>query len=128
MLTYAAQVLDRVANEAVKDNFEKKMFASFDALFNRHKNRCSYSCISPHTSTCVPILDMCPHTTTYAYEVENVCVCHADVCCSKKGYVSSYHYIRVLTHYYVSVLILVLVNYIYTHRTWRMWDNLELLF
>jgi hypothetical protein len=69
MLTYAAQVLDRVANEAVKDNFEKKMFASFDALFNRHKNRSSYyyiyHYISPHTTTYVSILDMCPHTTTY---------------------------------------------------------------
>lgn len=32
-------VADRVANEAVKDNFERKMFAAFDALYNRHKNR-----------------------------------------------------------------------------------------
>ena len=32
-------VADRVANEAMKDNFEKKMFSCFDSLYNRHKNR-----------------------------------------------------------------------------------------
>jgi hypothetical protein len=28
-----------MCSQAVKDNFERKMFSSFDGLFNRHKNR-----------------------------------------------------------------------------------------
>ena len=89
MLTYAAQVLDRVANEAVKDNFEKKMFASFDALFNRHKNRSSYYYMCPHTTTC-------PHTrcvSSYHHYVSS----HTTMTCAQTSY-RYYIYTQDLAH------------------------------
>ena len=63
-------VADRVANEAVKDNFERKMFAAFDALYNRHKNR-SWR-----------MWDRSPHPQTYASPrapavKSSACVCSA---------------------------------------------------